>query len=87
MMKIALILLAAVNLFTFFIYGIDKLKARKGGWRIPESKLMALAIFGGSIGALIGMSVWRHKTIHSKFKYGVPAILVLQIVGAFLLLR
>ena len=87
MMKIALILLAAVNLFTFFIYGIDKLKARKGGWRIPESKLMALAIFGGSIGALIGMSVWRHKTMHPKFKYGVPAILVLQIVGVFLLLR
>ena len=71
--------LIAINAITFIIYGIDKWKARKNKWRIPESTLLLLAVFGGSIGAFLGMRVWRHKTMHKKFKYGIPSILVLQI--------
>jgi len=61
------------------VYGIDKLKAKKGLWRIPEVTLLMLAVIGGSIGAWCGMMVWRHKTKHLKFKFGVPAILFVQI--------
>lgn len=71
--------LIAINAITFITYGIDKWKARKNKWRIPESTLLLLAVFGGSIGAFLGMRVWRHKTMHMKFKYGIPSILVLQI--------
>lgn len=71
--------LIAINAITFITYGIDKWKARKNKWRIPESTLLLLAVFGGSIGAFLGMRVWRHKTMHKKFKYGIPSILVLQI--------
>ncbi len=78
----AIYYLLGVNLYTFIIYGIDKQKAMKGKWRISESSLLLPAVFGGSIGALAGMSVWRHKTKHLKFKYGVPAILILQIALA-----
>ena len=71
--------LAAINVITFLVYGIDKLKAKKGNWRIPEATLLLLAIVGGSIGAWTGMKVWHHKTMHKKFKYGVPLILMIQI--------
>lgn len=71
--------LIAINAITFITYGIDKWKARKNKWRIPESTLLLLAVFGGGIGAFLGMRVWRHKTMHKKFKYGIPSILVLQI--------
>ncbi len=69
-----------VNVVTFLVYGVDKLKAKQNWWRISENVLIALALIGGSIGALLGMYLWRHKTQHKKFKYGVPVILVLQIV-------
>jgi uncharacterized membrane protein YsdA (DUF1294 family) len=76
----------AVNIIAFIVYGIDKLKARKNLWRIPETTLLLLAVIGGSVGAWIGMRVWHHKTMHLKFKYGVPAILALQIaIGVYLL--
>ena len=71
--------LAAINVIAFMVYGIDKLKAKKGKWRIPEATLLLLAIVGGSIGAWCGMKVWHHKTMHKKFKYGVPLILMIQI--------
>ena len=71
--------LIAINIITFFIYGIDKLKAKKGKWRIPESTLLLLAIIGGSIGAWFGIKVWHHKTLHKKFKYGIPLIVIAQI--------
>ena len=74
-----LIILLALNIITFIVYGIDKLKAKKGWWRIPETTLLLLAAIGGSIGAWLGMMVWRHKTQHLKFKYGVPAIILLQV--------
>ena len=71
--------LLAINAVAFFAYGIDKLKARKGWWRIPEATLLLLAIIGGSIGAWLGMKVWHHKTMHRKFQYGLPLILLLQL--------
>ena len=74
-----LIILLALNIITFIVYGIDKLKAKKGWWRIPEATLLLLAAIGGSIGAWFGMMVWRHKTQHLKFKYGVPAIILMQV--------
>ena len=78
-LKIILIYLLAINIITFFVYGIDKLKAKKNWWRIPEATLLLLAAIGGSIGAWLGMKVWHHKTMHKKFQYGVPAIIILQI--------
>ena len=71
--------LLAINVVTFIVYGIDKYKAKKAKWRIPEATLLLLAVLGGSIGAWMGMKVWRHKTMHKKFKYGIPAILLIQI--------
>lgn len=77
--RLFLILLAAMNIVAFIMYGIDKYKAKKSEWRIPESTLLWLAVLGGSVGALVGMKVWHHKTMHKKFYLGVPAILILQL--------
>ena len=79
--------LIAINIITFFIYGIDKLKAKKGKWRIPESTLLLLAIIGGSIRAWFGIKVWHHKTLHKKFKYGIPLIVIIQISIAIYIFR
>lgn len=81
-MKYLLASLIVINVLTFFIYGIDKWKARRNKWRISEAALLWLAVAGGSIGALSGMKVWHHKTMHKKFKYGLPAILLLQVALA-----
>jgi uncharacterized membrane protein YsdA (DUF1294 family) len=81
MIKIILILFLALNLITFFVYGIDKWKAKKGKWRISEATLLILAAVGGSIGAWCGVKVWHHKTLHKKFRYGIPAIIILQIAA------
>ena len=78
-LKIILIYLAIINITTFFTYGLDKWKARRNKWRIREAALLLLAVLGGSIGAFVGMKVWRHKTQHKKFKYGVPAIIIIQL--------
>jgi uncharacterized membrane protein YsdA (DUF1294 family) len=72
--------LIVINVVTFLVYGIDKWKAKQGSWRISEATLLMLAVIGGSIGALLGMKVWRHKTQHKKFKYGLPLILIIQII-------
>lgn len=74
-----LIYLVAINIVTFFLFGLDKWKAKRSKWRIEESTLLGLAAVGGSIGALLGMKAWHHKTLHRKFKYGVPAILIVQV--------
>ena len=71
--------LLAINAVAFIMYGIDKYKAKKAKWRISEATLLLLAVLGGSIGAWMGMKVWHHKTMHKKFKYGIPAILLMQI--------
>ena len=77
-----LVYLLAVNALTFLVYGIDKYKAKHVKWRISEATLLLFAVFGGSIGAWCGMKVWHHKTMHKKFKYGVPVILLLQVALA-----
>ena len=79
MNEILLYYLIGINMLTFFVYGIDKWKAQKGRWRIPEASLLTLAVIGGSIGAWVGMKAWHHKTMHKKFKYGLPLILLAQI--------
>ena len=74
-----------INIVTFLVYGIDKWKAKQGSWRISEATLLMLAVIGGTIGALLGMQVWRHKTMHLKFKYGLPLILLAQIALTYLI--
>ena len=83
---IILIYLVTINVATFFTYGLDKWKAKKAKWRIRETALLTLAVLGGSIGAWLGMKVWHHKTMHKKFKYGIPLILLVQIAAVVLLL-
>lgn len=68
-----------INLIGFLIMGIDKRKAKKHAFRIPEATLFTVAIIGGSIGSIIGMYLFRHKTRHWYFVYGMPFILILQI--------
>lgn len=77
--------LIIINASAFLLMLIDKQKARRGIWRIPETTLLASAILGGSIGALAGMYCFRHKTRHLKFTLGIPLILTAQIALAFLL--
>ncbi len=72
--------LIGINVLTFLLYGIDKWKARRGKWRIPEDTLIWLAIAGGSIGALLGMYLFHHKTKHQKFTLSVPAIFLVQVL-------
>ncbi|NLW65311.1 MAG: DUF1294 domain-containing protein [Clostridiales bacterium] len=79
------IYLAIITLATFIVFGIDKLKARRGRRRISEAALMTLCAFGGSLGGLAGMYVFRHKTLHRKFTAGVPLILLFQVVLAVLI--
>ena len=81
-----MIYLVAINVVTFFMYGIDKWKAKKSKWRISEATLLLMATIGGSIGAWIGMKTWHHKTLHKKFRYGVPCIIIVQlaVIGYFL---
>ncbi len=76
---IILCYIAAINLFGFILMGIDKFKAIHQHWRIPEFNLFLVAIIGGSIGSLLGMYTFRHKTQHLSFVIGMPLILVLQI--------
>lgn len=80
--KTLVIYLLIVNIATFALYGIDKLKARTGSWRVSEKTLLLMAGIGGSIGAWIGMKVWHHKTKHKKFVFGIPVILAVQIIAA-----
>ena len=86
MMNIILGYLLAVNITSFLLYGIDKYKAKKGRWRISEATLLLMAVIGGSIGAWVGMRIWHHKTMHKKFKYGIPVIIIFQVALAVYLL-
>lgn len=74
--------LGVINLAAFAAMGIDKRRARRGAWRIRERTLFLLALFGGSVGAIAGMWLFRHKTRHWYFVVGMPAILILQIAAA-----
>ena len=79
MISVFAIYLIGINVLTFLIYGVDKWKAQRDKWRIPEDTLIWLAIAGGSVGALLGMNLFRHKTKHRKFFLGIPAILLVQL--------
>ena len=81
-----LIYLAAVNVIAFAVYGADKRRAKKDKRRVPEKTLFLLAIIGGSVGALLGMKVFHHKTRHWYFVWGIPAILLVQIALPVVLL-
>ena len=72
--------LVIVNIIAFGMYGIDKQKAIKKQWRIPEAQLLAVAAIGGSAGALLGMQFFHHKTRKWKFRLGVPMILAVQLI-------
>lgn len=76
------IYLILVNAVAFLLMLIDKQKAKKKKWRIPEATLIGSASIGGSIGALAGMYTFRHKTKHTKFTVGIPVILILQLILA-----
>ena len=78
--------LLAINALSFSLYGIDKYKAKKNQWRISEATLLMMAVIGGSIGAWAGMRLWHHKTMHKKFKYGIPLIITFQVALAVYLL-
>ena len=71
--------LIIVNIAGFLAMGIDKIKAKKKAWRIPEKTLLGLAIAGGGLGVMLGMETFRHKTKHWYFKYGIPVILMVEI--------
>lgn len=68
-----------VNVLGLVLFGIDKWKAKHDKWRISEATLLSLTVIGGSIGTWVGMKVWHHKTMHKKFKYGIPLVMVLQL--------
>ena len=85
MTTLILLYLLIINAVAFLLMLVDKQKAKKKLWRIPESTLLLSAAIGGSVGALAGMYTFRHKTKHLKFTLGVPAILIVQIIGVFLL--
>ena len=81
-MKYFLLYLLLINAAAFLLMLVDKLKAKKNRWRIPERTLFGSALLGGSIGALLGMYTFRHKTRHLSFTLGMPAILIAQVVLA-----
>ena len=87
MENMILLYVAVVNVVGFAMMGIDKSRAKRQAWRIPEKTLFMCAIFGGSFGMIVGMNTFRHKTKHWYFKYGLPAILVVQMVLAGYLLE
>ncbi len=75
------ILLGLLNLAAFLCFGIDKRRAKTGAWRIPERTLLLLSALGGSIGGFLGMILFRHKTRHWLFRFGLPALVILHLVG------
>ncbi|MDD3035058.1 MAG: DUF1294 domain-containing protein [Bacteroidales bacterium] len=77
--KIIISYVIVINVITLMMYGIDKWKAKHSKWRIPEATLLIMAAVGGSIGAWTGIKLFHHKTLHKKFKYGVPAIFLIQL--------
>ena len=85
-MKFFILYLLIINAAGFLSMLLDKRRAKKNAWRIPERTLLAIACFGGSIGSIIGMQLLRHKTQHFQFSVGLPLILAIQMVAATWLL-
>ena len=87
MLSLILLYLLIINALALLLMLADKLKAKKGAWRIPEATLIGAALLGGSIGAITGMYLFRHKTRHIKFSLGLPLILIVQLALGFFLSR
>ena len=85
-MKILLVYLLIINAAGFILMLVDKYKAKKNLWRIPEATLLTISVIGGSLGCMIGMHTARHKTKHLKFTLGIPIILGLQIIALVILI-
>ena len=79
-MNVFLVLLMGINIWVFLMMAVDKGRSKKGKWRIPETHLFMLALLGGATGIILGMHCFRHKTKHKSFVYGMPMILILNIV-------
>ena len=86
MLYVVLTVLVVMNLAAFALMGIDKAKAKAGAWRIPEKTLFLVTALFGGLGGTLGMNVFRHKTKHWYFKYGFPALLVIQLAVLALVL-
>lgn len=86
LIKILLVYLLIVNALGFILMLVDKIKAKKNLWRIPEATLFLVAAIGGSIGSILGMYTFRHKTKHVSFLLGMPLILAVQIVIIILIM-
>ena len=86
LIKILCVYLLIINAVGFILMLVDKIKAKKNLWRIPEATLFLVAAIGGSIGSLIGMYTFRHKTKHIKFIVGMPLILAVQIIAVVLIM-
>ncbi len=82
---IFLIYLLALNVLGFLLMGLDKRKAKREQWRIPEKNFFITALLGGSLGCWLGMQCFHHKTMHKTFTIGMPAILIMQILCVLLL--
>ena len=81
-MRLLIIYLLIINALGFLLMLIDKYKARKNLWRIPEKTLLGVALMGGSIGSYAGMQIFRHKTKHPQFYIGIPVIMAVQLIAA-----
>ena len=82
MLTYLLYYLAFINLLLFVLMGVDKAKAKRGSRRVPEATLFFLAVVGGSLGGMLGMAAFRHKTLHKSFRVGFPVILIAQLALA-----
>lgn len=82
-LQIIICYLVIMNVIGFLFMGLDKWKARKRAWRIPEATLLLIAALGGAVGSMIGMHLFHHKTRHWYFLYGIPAMLVVHILLGF----
>ena len=88
MLNYLLYYLAFISLLLFVLMGVDKAKAKRGARRVPEATLFFLAVIGGSLGGILGMAVFHHKTLHKSFRLGFPAILIAQFaLAGFLFLK
>lgn len=86
-MKYFFLYLAIINAAGFLSMLVDKQKARKGAWRIPERQLLTIAAIGGSLGSFLGMQIFRHKTKHPKFYIGIPVLLAIHVGLVMILLK
>ncbi|WP_339061398.1 DUF1294 domain-containing protein [Tepidibacillus marianensis] len=86
-MELFIFIIFLFNLFTFFFFGNDKRKAKKGKWRTKEKTFFILSFVGGAAGIWIGMKWFHHKTLHPTYKYGIPVLVVWNLVIFYLLFR